>query len=58
MPEHPKPVMSHAFGALFQEERVRRADENTWGIIDAEALPPKQLEIQPTARCHRVCSFC
>jgi MoaA/NifB/PqqE/SkfB family radical SAM enzyme len=39
-------------------DHIRRANADTWGIAEGRVLPPKQLEIQPTARCHRVCSFC
>lgn len=39
----------------------RRADglsPDTWGSIDGEIIAPYCVEIQPTAHCHRTCSFC
>lgn len=44
--------------ALKAKERVRQLTEETWGRLRGEVLPPIEVEIQPTANCHRTCAFC
>jgi len=49
--------LSRFEAGLIRQPRVQAA----LGAADGQALrrlPPRQLEVQPTARCHRTCSFC
>jgi MoaA/NifB/PqqE/SkfB family radical SAM enzyme len=54
----PEAKKSRPLASVIRLERVTRANCETWGILDGSVLPPRQLEIQPTSQCHRVCSFC
>lgn len=43
---------------LGMPERVAATTSDTWGELDGALLAPHTVEIQPTAHCHRTCSFC
>lgn len=38
--------------------RSAQATPDFWGVTPTGVLPPLCVEIQPTAHCHRTCSFC
>jgi len=42
------------------DRRIRSASRDAWGRTTdtGEVFPPLLVEIQPTAHCHRTCSFC
>jgi radical SAM protein with 4Fe4S-binding SPASM domain len=44
--------------AAHVTERRTASVGEPFGTAEAIALPPDRLEIQPTANCHRTCSFC
>jgi radical SAM protein with 4Fe4S-binding SPASM domain len=43
---------------LGLRQRIDALTKHTWGAIDGQILAPHSVEIQPTAHCHRTCSFC
>ncbi|MGH3358158.1 MAG: radical SAM protein [Nocardioidaceae bacterium] len=44
---------------INQRVHAAMAIPDFWGVTDkGECLPPLCVEIQPTAHCHRTCSFC
>jgi radical SAM protein with 4Fe4S-binding SPASM domain len=43
---------------LTLAERTAGLTHDTWGVIGGDVIAPYCVEIQPTAHCHRTCSFC
>lgn len=39
-------------------DRERAAGHDVWGVSGGQVLAPHAVEIQPTAHCHRTCTFC
>jgi radical SAM protein with 4Fe4S-binding SPASM domain len=51
-------TMTQLERSLIDFPRVRAAMEHADDVQHLRRMPPRQLEIQPTARCHRTCAFC